>query len=197
MKTIRPLFILFAVVFAFIFITSCTENFSTAEIDLGEVSLKIPIYTDSLSVSVTNDFRPFTGRLDKLSLRDTTVFSGFIGFQTLPKQLFIKNVRIQIKKEQVLKGSKIHSITSTAYDNFNGNEISSYKKEGVIDFETEYYDDSKLTNYVRKIFASLEEEKAAVNIVLSGMTDIEAEDEDTQIGMITILVEVSANIELK
>ena len=173
MKTIRLPFIVLVIVFTVIFSSSCIKNNLTAEVDLGEVALNIPIYLVPseeedipvmTAIAETDNFRPFIGRLN-LYLNDTTIFPGFAEYQTLFKQLSISNVRIQIKKENALKGSSVSEIKSTAYNNFNDSEISSYEREGIIDFETEYFDDSKLTNFVKDIFASLEEDKV-VNIVL-------------------------------
>lgn len=203
MKAIKQFFILFAVFFASISIPSCTENDSVADIDLGEIPLEIPIFFDTsenTTLATTNDdnFRPFVGKINGLNLKDSTFFAGITEFYNLPKQISIKNVRIQIKKEGNLKGSKVKGFTTTTYNDFNGNVIAAYEKgEKVIDFiDTEFFTDSKLTNYVKNIFTALEEDKT-VNIEISGVTDIEADEEGIQIGIINILVEVSANIELK
>ena len=206
MKTIRFFFIIFTVISCF----SCSKNNLTVKVDLGEVALNLPIsYKPSeepdlseenvfLAVDSTDNLHPFEGRLDKLSLKDTIIFSGFADFQTLQKQLFIKNVQIQIKKESTLKGSLINGIKATAYNNFNGNEISVYERNEEMDFATEYFSDSKLADFVKDIFAYLEKDKDnMVNIILSGMTDIESEDKDIQIGEINILLELSANIEMR
>ena len=96
MKTIRFFFIIFTVISFF----SCSKNNLTVEVDLGEVALNVPISyklseESELSeeniflavTSSTDNLHPFEGKLDKLSLKDTTIFSGFADFQTLQKQL--------------------------------------------------------------------------------------------------------------
>ena len=179
---------------ASLFFTSCDkiEEKATVKVELGEVPFDIPLnFEDSKSYQMKRtgvEFVSFSGKSTPISL-ESDMFKE-LGNNVGSVVLLVTDVKIKITTTSA-SGTTVRDFTSSV----TGAEIQSYTKGGDINLG-ENYSDNALTEYMKKIFAAVQNKKEVV-VNISGQTDIvSSEIEGATVTVATIIPTLTAEVKL-
>ena len=196
MKKTRCIFFTLLFVCTPLFFTSCddlVDDFTTIPVDLGEVPFEIPLTLDAddgLRSANSDDMVSFSGSSGPISLQ-SEMFERLQEYSGSPIVLLVSDVKIRITTTGE-SGTKVKDFTTSATG--AGKELS-FSKEGSIDMETDF-SDPKLTEYMKEILLAIQGNKT-VSIDVAGLTDIVASEiEGAEVGLVSIIPSLTAEIKL-
>ena len=173
------------------FFASCDkiDNLTSEEIELGEVSIDIPVDFNSPStLKSANEFVSFSGQSLPLNLQ-SSMFQKIQDYNVSSIVFIVTDVKIKITTTGE-SGTTVKDFTSNTTGAGN---VFSYKKEGNINLGVEF-GDTKLTDYMKSIFAAIQSNKTVI-VDVAGQTDIDpSKISEGEITVVTMIPTLKAKI---
>ena len=176
------------------------DEFSTVEVELGEVSFDIPLSLDAEKASSqikrmdTDGFVPFSGQSKEISL-NSSMFGDLQKYNGNQITLLVSSVTIKITVSNG-SGTIVKDFTTTAKEKDVAEILSSYNKSEEISLGGNGFSDSKLTAYMANIFTAIQDGKTVV-VDAKGKTNIVPDDiEEATVAVATIIPTLKAEVKL-